>query len=69
MIFVAYKLHKATSGMMPILSYWKRKTPEGATSRLQHDTALSHIARNSIAYLRRDNVATLIRTYTPIAQI
>jgi len=26
MIFGTYKLHKATSGMMTILSEWKRKT-------------------------------------------
>jgi len=31
MIFGTYELHKATSGKIQILSYWRRKTMEGAT--------------------------------------
>ena len=50
--------HKATSGMMTILSKWKRKTLEGATSEPCSRTMRSHIARN-YHVLWRENVACI----------
>jgi len=38
MIFGRYKLYGATCDMMPILSYWKRNTLEGAMSIITYDT-------------------------------
>ena len=53
MAYINYKKNKKWRDANFI---WKRKTLEGVTSELQKDGAPSHIARNSIAYLRRENV-------------
>jgi len=50
--FGTYKLHNATNRMMPILTKWKLKTLEGATSEL-----CSRMVR------RRTLRKTLSRTY------
>jgi len=52
LFFDTYKLHKATSGMITILSKYKRKTLDGATSELcgrtvRHRTLCETLSRRA----------------------